>query len=262
MLRVAGRVEYVAERWQAAVDYYERALASGRRYPPLLVDLAQVRIRLDDWQGARAAADAAISSSRGSPTAFALNVQSQILEHFGDLPAAEAAIAAALLQDPTNAGYHHRLGRIAEQSGDRAIARDQYEECLSIDPTYVESLISLASLTADEGDYVSAKASLAKVRRIQGVRPAVIENVAAKIALADGDLAGARDHIARALDSSRDASNVGLAGRIQLALHDTGEQDLQTTREAIRLIAIELSSLGQPAEANTLRIRAGLDPED
>ena len=192
VLRVAGRVEYIAERWHAAVEYYERALSSGRQYPPLLVDLAQAKIRLNDWQGARAAAEAAISSSRGTPTAFALNVQSQVLEHFGDLPAAKEAITAALLQDPTNAGYHHRLGRIAELDGDLSTARVQYEECLAIDPSFVESLISLASLNADEGDYTAAKRSLAKVRKIQGVRPAVVENVAAKISLADGDLKQAR----------------------------------------------------------------------
>lgn len=252
VLRVKGRVEYVAENYERAASYYELALSSGRRYAPLLVDLAQARLRSGEWVKARAAIESAVAVSRDNPSAYALNIHSQVLEHFGDLDASRLAMEAAVLRDPANASYHHRLGRIAELGGDKASARREYETSIRLDPDLPESLLSLASVCAELRDFDAAKSALSLVSRRHAVRPAVLHNVTAKVAYIAGDLAAAQRAIDSAMATSRDDKNLGLAARILIARGASRSVEPEVALASVELMCRELTATGAAGEAKLI----------
>lgn len=97
-LRVRGRLEYVAENFHGAVAFYEKAARLRPDYAPSLRDLAQARMRVDDWRGALSALDEALS--KGDATAIDLSVYAEILEQQGDRVRARELLDRALRQQP------------------------------------------------------------------------------------------------------------------------------------------------------------------
>ncbi len=255
VLRVRGRVEFIARDWAAAARYYERALSHGRRYPPLLRDLAQARMRADDWAGARVAIESSLDQANDNP--FGLNIYSQVLEHYGELPEARTYIERAIRLDPTNASFRHRLGRISEQEGDRWTAFGHYREALQLDPDYGESLVSMASVAVDLGDLTTANGALATLRRGRSnVRKPVVHNITAKVLLANGRVEEARAEITAALKLSQEPVSLGLAARIELAAVAAGIVQRDAGLRRVQDWIKELRAAGRANEADSLAVLA------
>lgn len=247
VLRVFGRVEYIARSWQRAVYYYQKALHESPTYRPLLVDIAQAKIRLEDWEGARVVLKQALDL--GNVTPWGLNLYSQVLEHDGQLEDARRFIEIAIQNEPTNAGFFHRLGRIAQELGNRKDALLAFRQALRLDPNYPEAVLSMASILADIGDTSLATEYLDDARRLNP-RQSLIANIEAKIALVEGRINQAQASIKRALELDRGAENIGMAAATALAAIELGVVDCGLGGEVVLGYCIELRELGDLRRAD------------
>lgn len=241
VLRDRGRVEQIDRKWKEAIRYYERAIPLRRDSSQLYADIAQSLIRLEDWIGAAAAAKTAIDS--GGDTPYALSLYSQALEAQGEFEEAGQMMARAVKREPNNPRYRHRLGRIATQLGNRPAALREFRKSVEIDPTFVESWLSLASTQVDSGDIDGAKESLAAAEASPGAPRAVLLNVKAKVALATDDLDGAQGAVDEALKERRDVQNIALAIRVLVLRGEADRLPVGQARARVRLLAKELMGL-------------------
>jgi hypothetical protein len=208
-------------------------------------------MRAEDWSGARVALESSLEAGDDNP--FGLNLYSQVLEHYGELPEARSYMERAVRLDPTNAGFRHRLGRISEQEGDKKGALSHYKEALLLDPDYGESLVSLASVSVELNDLSTADGALVGLRRGRAnVRKPVVHNITAKVLLAHGKVAEARSEISAALKLSYEPVNIGLAARIEVA---AVAADLVQRDAGLRRVSdwiTELRAAGRLDEADQL----------
>jgi tetratricopeptide (TPR) repeat protein len=242
LLRVRGRVEFILREWEGALAFFELARQQRPRSVPVLRDLGQVNIRLERWEAAREALSQAIGVD--FPDAYVQSFYSQVLEHFGELNEARSAIEAATSLDPDNAGFHHRLGRIALLQRDRDTAKTEFRRALNLDPGLQESGISLASILADEGEPVAAREVLRKVERMPAVRPELLATISAKVAFAEGDYSSARDLVEKALANAREPESLILALRIELACFERDGVPADRIRARTEPFLLELRAQG------------------
>ncbi|MGW6194818.1 tetratricopeptide repeat protein [Kribbella sp. NPDC055110] len=243
VIRDCGRVEFIARDWVAAIRYFERAIPHRHNPAQLWTDIAQARMRLDDWDGAAVAAQAAID--RGGDTPWTLALYSEALEHLGRVQDAEEVMQRAVTREPKNPAYRHRLGRIAQLTGHRDLAIQQFRKSVELDPAFVQSWLSLASVLADDGDLVGAQAALLSGRELPGAPAAVVDNVQAKIHLGTGNLDEAYRSIEAALTSRRDGQNLALAVRVWIARAEDGRVTPGQAGAQVTALSRELDTLGQ-----------------
>jgi tetratricopeptide (TPR) repeat protein len=250
--RIRGRVEYIAREFSSAVRFYERANELRPGMPSVLRDLGQARMRVEDWFGARAALQGAIDRQRRDPDPYLAFQYSQVLEHFGEYQEASRMVAQAIRRDPHNAVFHHRRGRIAEALGDRATAAREYEECLRLEPDYVESVLSLASMAIGDNDLDRARSLLRRAQRVRNARPAVLLNIEAKLYLKERDFDLAREVVERALREERDIPSLDLAARIELEAIATGAARCSDVSDGVRRYAEEIRVKGNAKQADAV----------
>lgn len=253
ILRIMGRVEYLARDFDAAVALYQRALVMQPTFLPVLIDIAQARIRAGDWGGARASLDTL--NARGYSSAFSLNLHSQVLEHEGRLEEARDVMQRAVRQEPSNPGFHHRLGRIAHQSGDFDSAISEFEHAITLDQNFPDPLLSLASLKADLEDVSASHALLERARGLPGVKMAVVLNIQAKLNLIRGDLDAARGVVSEALALERDTQNLSLAAEVEIRAIELSLDECRNVRPVVSQLLVALRDLGESQHADGLEAR-------
>lgn len=249
--RVRGRVEFIARDFTAAIAFYERANELKPGVPAVLRDLGQARMRVGDWHGARAALERAVQGRR-DPDPWILFQYSLVLEHFGEYEEALVTIEQAIRRDPSDVGFHHRRGRIAEELGDLATAKREYETCLRLDSSFMEALLSLASLAVDQGDFDAANEYLSRRQQLGRAPARVVSNLRAKIALAQGDIAAARTAVQDALSEERDVPNLDLAARIELEAVARGEAACSEISNSVRQYAADMRVAGAMDQSDAL----------
>lgn len=242
VLRDRGRVEFIARNWSASITYFERAIPHRRNPAQLWSDIAQARMRMEDWSGAVAAARTSIS--HGGDTPWTLALYSEALERLGDISEAQRVMSQAVTREPANSAYRHRLGRIAMQTGNRQLAIEQFQKSVDLDPTMVQSWLSLASALADAGEMTRAREALEAGSSVPGAPLGVVENVRAKILLHESDLSGAASAIERALRLQRDAFNLALAVRVWIARAEAGIVPIGQAQAQVTALSRELDSSG------------------
>lgn len=242
VLRDRGRVEQIDRRWLDAIEWYERAIPLRSNKAQLYADIAQVRVRMEDWPGAAASAKTAIDM--GGDTPYALSTYSQALEAQGMLVDARRVMAQAVGREPNNPRYRYRLGRIALQLNDRASAMREFAKCIELDPSFVEAPLSLASAQIDEGLIKEAKETLTGVENSPAAPTAVLYNVKAKLALAGGDLEGAQEASDSALQAQRDMQNLVLAIRVAIERAEANQIPIGQASARVTLLAKELDMQG------------------
>jgi tetratricopeptide (TPR) repeat protein len=209
----------------------------------LYADIAQARVRLQDWPGAAAAAKTAIDM--GGDTPYALSTYSQALEAQKLLPEAKEVMSRAVSREPKNARYRYRLGRIALQLNDRQTAMQEFQRTIELDPQFVEAPLSLASIQIDEDLIPEAKETLASVEGSPAAPTGILNNVKAKLALAEGDLVNAQTLAEAALHEQRDAQNLSLCIRVAIARGDARSLSVGQASAQVKLWAKELDALGE-----------------
>ncbi|MDQ2846424.1 MAG: TIR domain-containing protein [Actinomycetota bacterium] len=245
VLRDRGRVEQIDRKWSDAISWYEKALPFRRNKAQLYADIAQARVRLQDWPGAAAAAKTAIDMDGDTP--YALSTYSQALEAQKLLPEAREVMTRAVAREPNNPRYRYRLGRIALLLNDRQTAMREFQRTIELDPQFVEAPLSLASIQIDEELIFEAKATLATVEGSPGVPGGVLNNIKAKLALAEGDLTTAQTASDAALHDQRDAHNLTVCVRVAIARGEAQELSVGQVSAQVKLWAKELDALGELA---------------
>jgi tetratricopeptide (TPR) repeat protein len=238
VLRDRGRIEFIGRNWDAAIVFYERALPLRKNNAQLFSDIAQALVRKEDWAAAAAAAKTAIDLK--GDTAYTLNLYSQALEGQGSFAEAERMMEMAILREPRNPAYLHRAGRIAQRLGRREEALKHFRAATAIDPTQVESWLSITSFMIEMGDHSSARDTLGKVSELPGAHSQVVLNLEARIELAEGNLGAAQRLIDSALTKGRDTRNLILAIRIAIARSAGGEITHGQGQATVKLLAKEL----------------------
>lgn len=257
VMRVAGRIEYIAKNFSQAIAWYRQALAAGARRALMLNDIAQALNRANRWEEA-------IEWIESEPGVidrldpYGLNEYSIALEHVGRLEESRGVMQRAVSQDSRNAAFRHRLGRIAEQTGDLHTAKREYLSCLAIDSEYREAIVSAASVLGELGEFTEARRLLSRARQVH-LPTGIVENLSAKLAMLEGDLDEARRLIMAALDKSRDVHNLDLAIRIlisTLEVNGSLGDGAQSECHLIELLLGELQAKGAGDQAYALRVRA------
>lgn len=242
VLRDRGRVEQIDRKWPQAIYWYEKALPHRRHKAQLYADIAQARLRLEDWPGAAAAAKTAIDM--GGDTPYALSTYSQALEAQKLFPEAQEVMNRAVAREPRNARYRYRLGRIALSLNDRKTAMREFKRTIEIDPQFVEAPLSLASIQIDEDLIPEAKETLASIEGSPAAPGGVLNNVKARLALAEGDLAAAQSSAEAALREQRDVQNLITCIRVIIERGEANEISVGRAAALVRLWAKELDLLG------------------
>lgn len=95
----------------------------------------------------------------------------------GDAPAATAAFQALLTRQPRLAGAYVNLGLLAEQRQDAELARQHYQQALSINPANDVALMQLALLDQAQGKFRESEAGLLKAESVNGNNASVHYNL-------------------------------------------------------------------------------------
>jgi tetratricopeptide (TPR) repeat protein len=259
LLRVRGRLEFILRRWEPALGYFERARTLKPNSPALLRDIGQVNIRLERWEPARVALEGTIKNHQVDPyTAF---YYSQVLEHFREFDEARSVMELAVRLDPRRAPFHHRLGRIAQAQNKLEEAKQEFATAIEIDPTYTESLITLASVVTDEGDIHRAQELLQRAKVSGTVRPVVLCTLEAKIHLHEGKLEEAQGLVEAALQHDREPETLLLAIRVALQQHERGGLSSERLIARTEPMLADLAEKGMGSEAADLRRRLPNQPQ-
>jgi len=185
VLRVAGRVEYIAGNWTEAIHHYSRALEGGAPYPPLLQDLAQALVRIEEWERARDVLRRLVDT--GSADAYTFSLLAEALEHTGPEWEALQNARRAARYSPRNPQYLVRLGNLSRRAGRLAEAGDAYERALRLGPDNQEVKLALAVVRLETGDLARSRELMDGIHRDRLVRSVDYRLLAARLGLGDRD---------------------------------------------------------------------------
>jgi len=249
-LRVAGRIEYIARNWQAAMEYYRRAIDWSRPYGPAVQDFAQALLRLGRTPEAEENLRSVIKS--GEADAFTFGFMSEALAAHGNLSGALEFASLARQYEPTNAQFTERYAELLRGSGQTEAAARELEQALHLNRSNDSVRVSLASVLVELGEPYRA-ASL-----LQGVRADRTRNswryllTQAQIARGQGR---ARESIQAALSALSVASGnrVALSGVAEVLL-GVGPAELPAAElhDHLTSVVTELRAAGAHDEARLL----------
>lgn len=185
VLRVAGRVEYIAGNWTEAIHNYSRALEGGAPYPPLLQDLAQALVRVQEWERARDVLRRLVDT--GSADAYTFSLLAETLEHTGPEWEALQNARRAARYSPRNPQHLIRLGKLSRRAGRLTEASEAYEHALRFGPDNQEVKLALAVVRLEMGDPARSRELMGGIRSDRLVRSADYRLLAARLRNGDQD---------------------------------------------------------------------------
>lgn len=212
VLHSLGRVEMEEEQLEKALTWFSKALQEWSMHLPSLRDSAECFFRLGDITNTERFVGKAKEIDSANP--YVLQIESRVLEQKGCLNEAYEVMVRAKAREPQTASFAHRLGRIAELRGDRAMALDHYKDALQLDERFLEARLSEASVLVDLRELELASKKIDSLRgHVHGSAAAVLRGIEAKFYLVKGDLDTAMQTIKR----DKSAVSFGLRARIEMA---------------------------------------------
>jgi predicted CXXCH cytochrome family protein len=205
-------------RLPQAIAFYEQACArkpvNWRHFHQLGTALTAAN------QPERAAQALARAQSLAPREPAILEASANLLARQGNLPAAIAALHAALALDPTAATLHSNLGARMLQSGDAKAAEQAWREAVRLRPEAATARLNLANLLANTDNFAEAQTHfLAAIRAAPSFADAYL---AYAIALAaHGEHAQAERHLQTTLNLAPNSYEAHL--RLGQLLHTRGE---------------------------------------
>lgn len=155
-------------KFDDAVSEYDSAVSQG-------ADMAEAGLKKAAALVAAGKVDAAESalqqygSAEGSGDK--MFVKGLICESRGDAMAAIAAYEEAVSRDSNHSDAAFRLAYLLDLHGDDDGARDWYERCADMPRVHVNTLINLAIVSEDDGDYDLAESCLRRVLQVSPNHP-------------------------------------------------------------------------------------------
>jgi len=145
LLRSAGRLDEAA----AVYDDLLKRKGRGNWRERARNALAAIRLQQGQTDAARELADAVLADSPRDPDALLIRAQIALQEH-RPLDAV-SDLRSVLKAYPTSKQVRHLLARAHELNGDTALARQNLQKVLEIDPKDVQAILGLARLDQQAG---------------------------------------------------------------------------------------------------------------
>jgi hypothetical protein len=149
------------------------------------------------------------------------NILGAVFERHGRLPEARDAIEHALEANPKLTSSYLRLARIANKQGDWATAAKNEDALVKMEPRFYPEIYLHQAITRFElKDLAGAEQSVKTAQSMDGIHKLNrLEYVLGMIALAKGDVSGAKEHIASYIKLDPAAPDIE---RIQAQLETLG----------------------------------------
>src|SRR5262245_21125550 len=148
-LLALGRVDEAREEVEAALHL-------DPDFPEAYVDLARVRLRVQDQGGAESALRHALELDKACEGAWI--ALAALYREKGQDARAEQAWAQLAKEVPTSVTAHHALGRAAASHDDEKGAEAHWKRALELDPALQEARVALAQLYQGQGRVAEAAA--------------------------------------------------------------------------------------------------------
>jgi tetratricopeptide (TPR) repeat protein len=253
VLRVAGRVAYIARDWLEAIGYYRRALDRGPAFAPLLQDLAQALLKVEEWQRAREVLERLVDTGGGD--AYTFGLLADVLDRVGAGPEALENARLACRYDRRNPHHLRRLGELSRRAGHFVQAREAYERALAVDPRSQEARLGLAATLLDLGDAGKSQRMLAGVRSERLDSHAEYRVLAARHALRTGDLKQARRLAEQGVGDTASPLLLRTAAEVHLALLEADAIDPGTGARRVEALIDRLRRAKAIPDAEDLAAR-------
>ena len=259
-----------SEDWYGAIESYLAALAKNPSYGEALAGLAECYYGLGEYDQALSYARKAEPLRRGD-SALA-DLEGFILVGLGDLAGARARFEAVRASSPNDLDARFGLAVLDLAAGKKTEARGILEDSLRLSPQNARALLSLALIDQDQGRQADARVLVEKALRYHGGEPRT-QYIAAKVAAAGGDAAGAAFHARSALDMKPSYAEARLL--LASLKYESGSYDeaVSLMREAVArdrkdgmawyTLGLAQAGAGKAADATySLRTAVGLRPDD
>jgi tetratricopeptide (TPR) repeat protein/TolB-like protein len=215
-LRLGGDIAYDSGRIRTARDRYERADAAGALPLAGQGRLCEIRVRDNDYRGARRACEKAL---RGGQDDAAIHANLGLaLARLRDRDGARKEIEIAILKGASDKSTQLVRGLIAEADGRDGDALEFYDKVLAIDSGNVEANAQSGKLLLKRAKYHEAAIRLGKASRANP-RDYDLAVALAKAQFGTGALGDAQKTIRGIPEGAiDDATRLGLDGQVQHAL--------------------------------------------
>jgi putative PEP-CTERM system TPR-repeat lipoprotein len=229
-----------------------------------------------DMQGNRSAAQSAIAKALSAKADFspALLVRARLLGADGKIADALALVDSVIASKADDGGAYKLRGDLLVARGDTDSALAAYRSAVEANPDQIGARAALVSILVGQRKLDEAKQQITQLRKLSPGHP-MGSHLEARVALAQNDLAAARDHAQAALKAAPDdSSTLYLAGLIEYQAQAFAQAEVYLTRllrlhpdalGAHRLLAITYLRSNQPHRSlqvlNPLLAKEGKDAE-
>jgi Tfp pilus assembly protein PilF len=167
-----GRIRYTQQRFQEAVDCFERALVLDPRSVKAENNLGLSYEGLNRTDDATSAYRNAISWQQDSrhPSEQPLLNLGIVLLHQGKLPEAEQLLTQAAAIAPRDSNIREHLGHLYLQTNELQRAQSQFEQAIGLSPKNPALHFLLGRVYRAEGENEKAKAEFARSEELSGYR--------------------------------------------------------------------------------------------
>ena len=163
---------------QAAAERFERALEADAFYVPALVGRGHALLELERYGDALASFEAALAKD---PSLTELRTRLEVLRFRATQQMlaraksaadgkrwdeAKAAYRQAIAASPESAFLYRELAIVEQQSGQTAVALEQFRRAVQLDATDAKSLAAIGAILEQQGDDVSALSAYDRARAI------------------------------------------------------------------------------------------------
>jgi tetratricopeptide (TPR) repeat protein len=259
-----------AEDWYGAIESYLAALEKNPSYGEALAGLAECYYGVGEYDEALSYVRKAIPLRAGD--AALADLEGFILVGLGDLSAARARFEGVRARAPNDLDARFGLAVLDLAAGKKTEARARLEDSLRLSPQNARALLSLALLAQDQGKKEEAAVLVEKALRYHGGEPRT-QYVAARVAAASGDAAGAAFHARAALDQKPSYADARLLLASLMYESSSYEEAISLMREAVArdrkdgmawyTLGVSQAAAGKAADAAySLRTATSLRPDD
>jgi Tfp pilus assembly protein PilF len=167
-----GRIRYTQQRFQDAVDCFERALVLDPRSVKAENNLGLSYEGLNRTDDATSAYRNAIKWQQGSehPSEQPLLNLGIVLLHQDKLPEAEQLLTQAAVIAPRDSTIREQLGHLYLQTNELQKAQSQFEQAIALSPKNPALHFLLGRVYRAEGEDEKAKAEFARSEALSGYR--------------------------------------------------------------------------------------------
>jgi tetratricopeptide (TPR) repeat protein len=220
VLHAMGWSHLKQRNWSKALQLFT-AIIAKREHVRSLVDSAECLHRLN--RNEEALEFLARAKERESENAYALDLESRILEDIGELDAAYDSAELASARDPLNERYQNRLGVIRARQKRPQLAIPHFKSAIVLDPDQFSPANSLAAAYLEIDEWELAGELLPELEKKARTPSdfALLAHTKARVAFAKGELGESKDLLKAEIAASRNViPNLGVLINVLCSLFD------------------------------------------